>query len=249
MVATAVSHHELGLRFHLILPLARRHVQQEPQCANFLGLLTHRYRQFRRSLCAKRRIQSVDQSLFANRLVQEANRSRLHRLLSCLCVPVIRDEDDGYWMRRSQVPLQLEAVHPRHRDVEDHAGHILEIEGSPGNRGRRRRSRYGTRSTSANYRALRGKTDRHRRSRLEPGYFFLVGVFIAGNHLPKENIFPPADRKLVIHWYSWFWWVGQSSPLGISSLSVILTSSARELCTHFLHNPAAMNFDGDLADS
>jgi hypothetical protein len=30
---------------------------------------------------------------------------------------------------------------------------------------------------------------------------FSFGAFIAGNHLPKENVFPPADQKRVIRWY------------------------------------------------
>src|SRR6266852_9121948 len=102
---------------------------RNPRCANFLGLLTHRCRQSRYSLCAKRRIQSVDQRLFANRLVQEANRSRPKRSLSCLCVPEISDEDDWNGLRRNQVPLQLEAIHPRHRDVEDRAGHVWKLMG------------------------------------------------------------------------------------------------------------------------
>jgi hypothetical protein len=32
-------------------------------------------------------------------------------------------------MRRNQVPLQLEAIHPRHRDVEDPAGHAWKLMG------------------------------------------------------------------------------------------------------------------------
>jgi len=97
----------------------------------FSGFLPHRCRQsrFRHALGAKRRIQSVDQSLFANGLVQEADRSRLKRLLSCLCVPEIGDEDDWDGMRRDQVPLQLEAIHPGHRDVEDRAGHVSKLRG------------------------------------------------------------------------------------------------------------------------
>ena len=30
-------------------------------------------------------------------------------------------------MRRNQVPLQLETIHPRHRDVEDRAGHVWKL--------------------------------------------------------------------------------------------------------------------------
>ena len=97
--------------------------KQEAQCANFLRLLTHRCHHPRYLLCAKGRIQGVEQILFVKGLVQEANRSRPQRLLSCLCVPKIRDEDDGDGTRRNQVPLQLEAIHLRHRDIEDGAGH------------------------------------------------------------------------------------------------------------------------------
>ena len=32
-------------------------------------------------------------------------------------------------MRRNQVLLQLEAIHPRHRDVEDRAGHVWKLRG------------------------------------------------------------------------------------------------------------------------
>jgi len=71
----------------------------------------------------------VDQSLFAKRFVQVANRSVPQRLLACLCVAEIRDEDDGNGMRRNQVLLQLEAVHSRHRDVKDRAGHVLKLRG------------------------------------------------------------------------------------------------------------------------
>ena len=80
--------------------------------------------------------------------------------------------------------------------------------------------------------------------------FFSLGVFIAGNHLSERECIPPANRKLVIHWYRWtMTWYERinPSPLGISSLSVILTSSARDLRAHFIHHLAAMNFDRDLA--
>jgi hypothetical protein len=30
-------------------------------------------------------------------------------------------------MRCNQVPLQLQAIHPRHRDVEDRAGHVWKL--------------------------------------------------------------------------------------------------------------------------
>jgi len=32
-------------------------------------------------------------------------------------------------MRRNQVPLQFEAIHPRHRNVEDRAGHGWKLRG------------------------------------------------------------------------------------------------------------------------
>src|ERR1700730_1870295 len=97
----------LCLRFHLIAPSpCKASCVAGTTVREFLGLLTHRCRESLCSLCAKRRIQSVDQSLFAKRLVQEADRSRLKRLLSCLCVPEVRDEDDWNGMRRNQMPLQ-----------------------------------------------------------------------------------------------------------------------------------------------
>jgi len=80
-------------------------------------------------LFVKCRLQGVDQGLVAERLVQEANRSRPQRPLPCLFVPVSRDEDDGDGVGASQVALQLEAVHVRHRDIEDHAGHVRELRG------------------------------------------------------------------------------------------------------------------------
>ena len=47
----------------------------------------------------------------------------------CLFVAVSRDEDDGDGVGTSQVALQLEAVHVRHRDIEDHARHIRKLRG------------------------------------------------------------------------------------------------------------------------
>src|SRR5580692_1299684 len=115
----------LALRFHLILPLARvtSHQTTPRRCHS-----CYRSR-------SQRSVQGVDQSLIAEGFGQEANSSRLQRLLACISVPC-RDEDDGYWTSVSQMTLQLETVHHRHRDVEDQAGHIRELGGVQESAGR-----------------------------------------------------------------------------------------------------------------
>ena len=80
-------------------------------------------------LFVKCSVQGGDQGLVAERLVQEANRSRPQRPLPCLLVAVSRDEDDGDGVGTRQMALQLEAVHVRHRDIEDHAGHVGKLRG------------------------------------------------------------------------------------------------------------------------
>jgi hypothetical protein len=74
-------------------------------------------------------VQGVDQGFVAEGFGEEANRSRPQRLLPCLFVPVGPDEDDGDGVGSNQVTLQLEAVHLRHRDIEDHAGHARKLRG------------------------------------------------------------------------------------------------------------------------
>jgi len=59
---------------------------------------------------------------------QEANSLRPQRLVSCISVPG-SNEDDWYRMRGNQMTLQLEAVHHRHRDIEDQAGHLRKLVG------------------------------------------------------------------------------------------------------------------------
>src|ERR1700730_18142350 len=81
----------LCLRFHLIAPSpCKASCLAGSTVREFSGLFNPSMPRVSLLLCAKRRIQSVDQSLFANGLVQEAHRSRLNRLLSCLCVPEVR---------------------------------------------------------------------------------------------------------------------------------------------------------------
>ncbi len=74
----------------------------------------------------KRGAHGTEQGLLAKGLGQEVHRASLQRSLSHVFIVMRRDEDDrDTAISRSQLTLQLEAVHPWHPHIENQAGRVV----------------------------------------------------------------------------------------------------------------------------